>query len=174
MFSHTTIFSHIPILSKTHPLFPCTHLYPYTSPYPYTQLYPYTHPFENSHLLPCFQYTNLLPIDPSFCINQSFPIYPSFPIVVLYQTFSITETHEEIWERDDWRPSFSCYFTMASRATILTVANITKTCLCNFDPLKPHFYIVKLGFIGVYIIVLISARKHRLWVLVRTASARRF
>ena len=47
---------------------------------------------------------------------------------------------------------------------------ITKTCLYNFDPLKPHFYIVKLGFIGVYIIFLISAQKHRLWVLVRTAS----
>ena len=29
---------------------------------------------------------------------------------------------------------------------------ITKTCLYNFDPLKPHFYIVKLGFTGVYII----------------------
>ena len=26
---------------------------------------------------------------------------------------------------------------------------ITKTCLYNFDPLKPHFYIVKLGFTGV-------------------------
>ena len=51
---------------------------------------------------------------------------------------------------------------------------ITKTCLYNFDPLKPHFYIVKPGFTGVYIILLISAQKHRLWVLVRTASARRF
>ena len=51
---------------------------------------------------------------------------------------------------------------------------ITKTRLYNFDPLKPHFYIVKLGFTGVYIIFLISAQKHRLWVLVRTASARRF
>ena len=29
---------------------------------------------------------------------------------------------------------------------------ITKTCLYNFDPLKPHFYIVKLAFTGVYII----------------------
>ena len=28
---------------------------------------------------------------------------------------------------------------------------ITKTFLYNFDPLKPHFYIVKLGFTGVYI-----------------------
>ena len=44
----------------------------------------------------------------------------------------------------------------------------------NIDPLKPHFYIVKLGFTGVYIIFRISAQKHRLWVLVRTASARRF
>ena len=51
---------------------------------------------------------------------------------------------------------------------------ITKTCLYNFDPLKPHFYTVKLGFKGVYIIFLISANKHRLWVLVRTASPRRF
>ena len=52
--------------------------------------------------------------------------------------------------------------------------NITKTCLSNFDPVKPHFYIVKLGFTGVYIIFLISAQKHRLWVLVRTALSRRF
>ena len=47
---------------------------------------------------------------------------------------------------------------------------ITKTYLYNFDPLKPHFYIVKLGFTGVYFICLFS-QKHRLWVLVRTASA---
>ena len=43
-----------------------------------------------------------------------------------------------------------------------------KTCLYNFDPLKPHFYIVKLGFTRVYIILLNSAQKHRLWVFVRT------
>ena len=52
--------------------------------------------------------------------------------------------------------------------------NITKTCLYKFDPLKPHIYIVKLGFTGVCIIFLISAQKHRLWVLVRTASSWRF
>ena len=55
-----------------------------------------------------------------------------------------------------------------------TWVHITKTYLYNFDPFKPHFYIVKLGFTGVYIIFLISAQKHRLWLLVRTASARRF
>ena len=36
--------------------------------------------------------------------------------------------------------------------------DITKTGLYNFDPLKPHFYIVKLGFTGIYIIFLISAQ----------------
>ena len=37
------------------------------------------------------------------------------------------------------------------------MAFITKTCL-YFDPLKPHFYRVKLGFTGAYIIFLISAQ----------------
>ena len=44
---------------------------------------------------------------------------------------------------------------------------ITKTCLYDFffDPLKPHFYIVKLGFTGVYIIFSYFCSKHRLWYL---------
>ena len=37
-----------------------------------------------------------------------------------------------------------------------------ETCLYNVDPIKTHFYIVKLGFTGVYIIFLSFARKHRL------------
>ena len=58
--------------------------------------------------------------------------------------------------------------------TITDGDDITK--IYNSDPLKPHFYIhvVKLVFTGVYIIFLISAQRHGLWVLVRTASARRF
>ena len=36
--------------------------------------------------------------------------------------------------------------------------NITKTYLYNFDLNKPHFYIVKQGFTGVYIIFHISAQ----------------
>ena len=39
-----------------------------------------------------------------------------------------------------------------------TLKIITKTRLYNFDPLEPHFYIVKLGFTGVCIIFLISAQ----------------
>ena len=42
--------------------------------------------------------------------------------------------------------------------------------LDKFDPLKPNFYIVKLGCTGVFIIF---AQKHKLWVLVRADSARR-
>ena len=38
------------------------------------------------------------------------------------------------------------------------LCNITKTHLYNFDPLEPHFYIVKLGFTGIYISFLISAQ----------------
>ena len=36
--------------------------------------------------------------------------------------------------------------------------NITKTCLYNFDHLKPHFYTVKLWLTGVNLIFLISAQ----------------
>ena len=38
------------------------------------------------------------------------------------------------------------------------MALITKTYLYNFDALKPRFYIIKLGFTGVYIIFVISAQ----------------
>ena len=48
------------------------------------------------------------------------------------------------------------------------LAPITKTYQYNFDPLKPHFYIVKLSFTGLYIILFLL-KKLRLWVLVRTA-----
>ena len=52
--------------------------------------------------------------------------------------------------------------------------NITKTYPYNSDPLKPHFYVVKLGFTGVYVIFSYFCSKHRLCVFVRTASTRRF
>ena len=47
---------------------------------------------------------------------------------------------------------------------------ITKTCPCNVYPPEPHFYIAKLGYAGVYLFFLIFAPKHKLSVLVRTAS----
>ena len=60
---------------------------------------------------------------------------------------------------------FFLFYTKTHTGTSNKFAYITKTCLYNFEPLKPHFYLVKLGFTGVDIIFLICARKHRLWVL---------
>ena len=37
---------------------------------------------------------------------------------------------------------------------------VTKTRLYNSDPRKPHFYIVKLGFTGVYIIFLLFSAQN--------------
>ena len=36
----------------------------------------------------------------------------------------------------------------------LYCVHIRKTCPCNVYPLKPHFYIVKLGYTGVYLFFL--------------------
>ena len=52
---------------------------------------------------------------------------------------------------------FICLSKHLKTITVISVY-ITKTCLYNFDPHKPHFYIVKLGFTGAYIIFLIFAK----------------
>ena len=49
-------------------------------------------------------------------------------------------------------------FDSRYRSSGCVIQYIMKTRLYNFDPLKPHFYIVKLGFTGVYIIFHISAQ----------------
>ena len=51
--------------------------------------------------------------------------------------------------------------------------SIMKTCPCNVYPLTPHFYIEKTGVYRGVPTIYVSL-KHRLWVLVRTASLRRF
>ena len=63
-----------------------------------------------------------------------------------------------LYRKNDHKLSFFLYNLYISDPTQM-YRYITKTCLYNFDPLKPHFYIVKLGFTGVYIIFLISAQK---------------
>ena len=35
------------------------------------------------------------------------------------------------------------------------IGNITKTCPCNVYPREPHFYIVKMGYAGVYLFFLL-------------------
>ena len=62
-----------------------------------------------------------------------------------------------------FRLSFLCYIY---RLKLL----IRKSCPCNIYPLKPHFYIAKLGYAWGMPIFLIIAPKYRLWALVRTAS----
>ena len=82
-----------------------------------------------------------------------------------------------VWQSACWITRAQSFFTRTKQTDTMSGCAgwfITKTCLYKFDPLEPHFYTVKLGFTGVYIIFLISAQKHRLWILVRIASARRF
>ena len=63
----------------------------------------------------------------------------------------------------------------SNRISCAMQTSITKTCLYNFDSLKPHIYIVKLGFTGVYIIFFSDfAKKKKIVVLIRTASPWRF
>ena len=71
--------------------------------------------------------------------------------------------------------SYSCGHRVSKSARYDATLNnyIAKTCLCNEYPLKPHFYIEKLGYAGIYFFSYF-APKHRLWVLVRSALARRF
>ena len=63
------------------------------------------------------------------------------------------------------RPESACAFAQVDQClrcplteSVDTVVYIKKTYLYNLDPLKPHFYIVKLGFTGVYIFFVISAQ----------------
>ena len=54
-----------------------------------------------------------------------------------------------------------------TRLSRLAVHYIMLTCSCDLGPLTTHCFIVELG-----LTVFIFALKHRLWVLVRTASIR--
>ena len=53
--------------------------------------------------------------------------------------------------------SFMIY-SYTHKTRLNRAVDIKKTYLYNFDPLEPHFYLVKLGFTGVYVISLISAQ----------------
>ena len=60
--------------------------------------------------------------------------------------------------------SCNIFKVMTSRGLVKeeSLVIITKTRLYSFNPLKPCFYTVKLGFTGVYIIFLIFAQKQSL------------
>ena len=50
------------------------------------------------------------------------------------------------------------FHTISRERAQLIFSSITKTCLYTIHPIKPHFYTVKLWFIGVYTIFLISVQ----------------
>ena len=66
----------------------------------------------------------------------------------------------ELWQADETCLSVcpNTYVSYGKQHYSWLKSAITKTYLYNFDPLKPHFYIVNLGFKRVYIIFLISAQ----------------
>ena len=70
------------------------------------------------------------------------------------------EYSDELWIIPNQHIKFQGSTSNTFRDILLTRSAwfITKTCLYICDPLKPHFYIVKLGFTGVYIIFLIFAQ----------------
>ena len=122
---------------------------------------------------------NIFWIPPLICsyaiIQRRNPNTPSSPILItgVWCLCVIIKTIGQ-WRGDDIR-LFTRKHSICNHDLNLPPARcITKTCLYNFDLLKPHFYVVKLGFTGVYIICLISAQKHNFWVLVRSASMRQF
>ena len=70
-----------------------------------------------------------------------------------------TLSGETILSKMFWLPSTKTLYVVLSAdlSKAISLLHITKTCLYNFDPLNLHFYIVKLGFTEVNIIILISA-----------------
>ena len=80
---------------------------------------------------------------------------------ILIRTLNITLFYRKLKKKKKKKkkkkniPELSAF---ASWPGAMKKLHITKTNLYNFDPLKPHFYIVKLGFTGVYIIFRISAQ----------------
>ena len=91
-------------------------------------------------------------------LGSSFTMIPSVEVYLKLNYWDLQSTFCAFW--------YTVCFWIIKPTHINTVKfslwgpleiNITKTCLYNFDPFKPHFYIVKLWFTGVYIIFLISA-----------------
>ena len=91
----------------------------------------------------------------SFCKCKSYSLFFSKNISVYAtfndQSFNDTLTNDIVSFEQLGPGTEETVKLLKSHAT-------TKTYLYNFDPLKPHFYIVKLGFTRVYIIFLISAQ----------------
>ena len=148
-------------------------------------------PADIQHLYPDFTLKNLGPVVQSIVSSTSSLVVKMLSVLVsilsnshvlLLKKMLVALANAKAALIFFFSKNISLYAILKDQSFSVTLTNdivsfeqlITKTCLYNFDPLKPHCYMVKLGFRGVYIIFLISAQKHRLWVLVRTALSRRF
>ena len=88
----------------------------------------------------CNFYTKVIVLN--FCIRKyTILLFTEFELLMLHNNIlKISEKNVQAELVENLHPSY---------------LPITKTGLYNSHPLKPHFYIVKLGFTGVYIIFLI-------------------
>ena len=92
-----------------------------------------------------------------FCIGRSSPLgKESIRSSTCYLKFYILFT--KFFKKTSFNLTSSSLtllsFNQVSLATIALfylIQSIRKTCPCNIYPLKPHFYIVKLGYVGVYL-----------------------
>ena len=79
----------------------------------------------------------------------------------MYQTYWCRFKMSKEYETDRSNAVFLFKMLLVLFVLFSLVCLIMKTCLYNFDPLKPHFYKVKLGFTCVYIIFSYFCSKHR-------------
>ena len=79
-------------------------------------------------------------------------------LLSLFKDLTISLTFVNIFESSSAINSVCYPFVMSFQSIGLfrkLQTFITKTCPCNVYPIEPHFYIVKLGFAGVYLIFLL-------------------
>ena len=88
-------------------------------------------------------------------LSDMFFIFENLKLI--FSTYSQNSYNKNVINRNIFNNKLITALAQNS-STEVNMHAITKTGLYSFDPLKPHFYIVKLGFTGVYIIFLISAQ----------------
>ena len=75
-------------------------------------------------------------------------------ILVKYCQFGVSPVNhsDSVSDDDDDTRGVNVIYTAAKHKHL--PIHIRKTCPCNVYPLEPHFYIVKLGYAGVYLFFL--------------------
>ena len=91
-----------------------------------------------------------------YVLHDNAPAYKSSTAAQLLKSEKVNELSHRPYSPDLVQSDFSYLKIIKKKQS--GKRYITKTCLYNFNPLKAQFYIVKLGFTGVYIIFHISAQ----------------